>query len=43
MQVIERVEIQVKSAEESWAMKFVNFIVGANQFLFEGLTRELPV
>ncbi|KAF3337004.1 exonuclease V [Carex littledalei] len=42
-EVIERVEIRVKSAEESWAMKFVNFIVGANQFLFEGLTRELPV
>ncbi|KAJ4786237.1 exonuclease V-like protein [Rhynchospora pubera] len=42
-EVIERVEIRVKSAEESWAMKFINFIAGSNQLIFEGLTRELPV
>ncbi|KAJ0979330.1 hypothetical protein J5N97_014804 [Dioscorea zingiberensis] len=42
-EVVEKVEIQIKSIEESWALKFMNFIVGANQLLFEGLTRELPV
>ncbi|KAJ3676375.1 hypothetical protein LUZ60_003787 [Juncus effusus] len=42
-EVIERVEIRVKSKEESWALKFINFIIGANQLLFEGLTRELQV
>ncbi|XP_072959784.1 exonuclease V, chloroplastic [Typha angustifolia] len=42
-EVIEKVEIRIKSVEESWAIKFMNFIVGTNQLLFEGLTRELPV
>jgi exonuclease V len=42
-QVIERVDIAIRSAEESWAVKFMNFIVGTNQLLFNGLTRELPV
>nr|CAD1828788.1 unnamed protein product [Ananas comosus var. bracteatus] len=42
-QVIEKVDIVIKSVEESWAVKFMNFIIGANQLLFEGLTRELPV
>ncbi|KAH7677806.1 Exonuclease V protein [Dioscorea alata] len=42
-EVVEKVEIQIKSIEESWALKFMNFMVGANQLLFEGLTRELPV
>lgn len=42
-EVVEKIEIQVKSREESWALKFLNFVVGANQLLFEGLTREIPV
>ncbi|KAK1283111.1 hypothetical protein QJS10_CPB21g01201 [Acorus calamus] len=42
-EVVERVAIPIKSSEESWAVKLMNFIIGANQLLFEGLTRELPV
>lgn len=42
-EVIQRVEVKVKSQEDYWALKFLNFIAGANQLLFEGLTRELPV
>lgn len=43
MQVIKRVRVRVDSAEDVWALKFLNFIVGANQLLFDGLTRELPL
>ncbi|KAG5124285.1 hypothetical protein JHK82_031022 [Glycine max] len=42
-EVIQRVKVKVKSQEDYWALKFLNFIAGANQLLFEGLTRELPV
>lgn len=42
-EVIKRVKVQVESAEDVWALKFMNFIVGANQLLFDGLTRELPL
>lgn len=42
-EVVDKVEVQIKSVEESWAIKFMNFVVGANQLMFEGLTRELPV
>ncbi|KAK7404680.1 hypothetical protein VNO78_05636 [Psophocarpus tetragonolobus] len=42
-EVIQRVEVKVKSQEDYWALKFLNFINGVNQLLFEGLTRELPV
>ncbi|XP_027345392.1 exonuclease V, chloroplastic-like [Abrus precatorius] len=42
-EVIKRVEVKVKSQEDYWALKFLNFISGVNQLLFEGLTRELPV
>lgn len=42
-QVIERVDVAIRSAEESWAVKFMNFIVGTNQLLCNGMTRELPV
>lgn len=42
-EVIKRVEVKVKSQEDYWALKFLNFINGVNQLLFEGLTRELPV
>ncbi|KAL0390141.1 UNVERIFIED_CONTAM: Exonuclease V, chloroplastic [Sesamum calycinum] len=42
-EVIKRVKVHVQSAEDMWALKFINFIVGANQLLFDGLTRELPL
>uniref|UniRef100_A0A0D9WC84 Exonuclease V, chloroplastic n=1 Tax=Leersia perrieri TaxID=77586 RepID=A0A0D9WC84_9ORYZ len=42
-EVIERVDVTIRSAEEMWAVKFMNFIVGANQLMLEGITRELPV
>nr|KYP68481.1 Defects in morphology protein 1 isogeny [Cajanus cajan] len=42
-EVIKRVEVKVKSQEDRWALKFLNFINGVNQLLFEGLTRELPI
>ncbi|GFQ02087.1 exonuclease v chloroplastic [Phtheirospermum japonicum] len=42
-EVIKRVKVHVQSAEDVWALKFMNFIVGANQLLFDGLTRELPL
>ncbi|XP_070018688.1 exonuclease V, chloroplastic-like isoform X1 [Nicotiana tabacum] len=42
-EVIKRVKVHVTSAEDVWALKFLNFIVGANQLLFDGLTRELPL
>lgn len=29
--------------EDAWAIKFINFMVGANQLLFDGLTREIPL
>ncbi|AQK79100.1 Exonuclease V chloroplastic [Zea mays] len=42
-EVVERVDVAIRSAEELWAVKFMNFIVGTNQLLFEGITREIPV
>jgi exonuclease V len=42
-QVVERVEVTIRSAEELWAVKFMNFIMGTNQLMFEGITREIPV
>lgn len=42
-QVVERVDVAIRSAEELWAVKFMNFIVGTNQLMFEGMTREIPV
>ncbi|KAK4358752.1 hypothetical protein RND71_020981 [Anisodus tanguticus] len=42
-EVIKKVKVHVSSAEDVWALKFLNFIVGANQLLFDGLTRELPL
>ncbi|KAL6566698.1 hypothetical protein OROMI_015102 [Orobanche minor] len=41
--VTKRVKVQVQSTEDVWALKIMNFIVGANQLLFDGLTRELPI
>ncbi|XP_010253550.1 PREDICTED: exonuclease V, chloroplastic isoform X2 [Nelumbo nucifera] len=42
-EVIKKVKIHVKSVEDIWALKLMNFIVGANQLFFEGMTRELPL
>ncbi|XP_066367341.1 exonuclease V, chloroplastic-like [Miscanthus floridulus] len=42
-EVVERVDVAIRSAEELWAVKFMNFIVGTNQLMFEGMTREIPV
>lgn len=42
-EVVKRVEINVKEREDIWAVKLMNFIVGVNQLLFEGLTRELTL
>lgn len=42
-EIVEKVQIQTKSKEDYWAVKFLNFIVGTNQLFFRGMTRELPV
>ncbi|KAK9940208.1 hypothetical protein M0R45_016879 [Rubus argutus] len=42
-EVVTRVKVDVKSIEDRWALKLLNFITGINQLLFEGLTRELPL
>ncbi|XP_047173259.1 exonuclease V, chloroplastic-like [Vigna umbellata] len=42
-EVLKRVEVKIKYQEDLWALKFLNFINGVNQLLFEGMTRELPV
>ncbi|KAL3518342.1 hypothetical protein ACH5RR_020931 [Cinchona calisaya] len=42
-EVVKKVKIHVASFEDTWAVKFLNFILGANQLLFDGLTRELPL
>lgn len=42
-EVVKKVKVRVQSKEDTWALKFLNFIIGANQLLFEGLTRELPL
>ncbi|XP_057956604.1 exonuclease V, chloroplastic-like isoform X2 [Malania oleifera] len=42
-EVVKKVKICVESVEDDWAVMFVNFMVGANQLLVEGLTRELPL
>ncbi|KAJ4971870.1 hypothetical protein NE237_004969 [Protea cynaroides] len=42
-EVVKKVKVRVKSVEDAWGLKLMNFIVGSNQLLFEGLTRELPV
>ncbi|XP_057856284.2 exonuclease V, chloroplastic isoform X2 [Cryptomeria japonica] len=42
-EVLIRMELAVHTREDSWAVKLLNFITGANQLLFDGLTRELPI
>ncbi|XP_076891653.1 exonuclease V, chloroplastic-like [Bidens hawaiensis] len=41
--VITKVEVVIRSAEEHWALKMINFIHGTNQLILDGLTRELPL
>lgn len=43
LQVVKKVKVRVQSVEDTWAIKFINFVTGATQLLFEGLTRELPL
>ncbi|KAI8573731.1 hypothetical protein RHMOL_Rhmol01G0299000 [Rhododendron molle] len=42
-EVVKRVEVRLKTVEDVWALKLMNFMAGVNQLLFEGLTRELPL
>ncbi|KAB1227016.1 Exonuclease V, chloroplastic [Morella rubra] len=42
-EVTKKVEVQGNSVEDGWAKKLMNFIIGANQLLSKGLTRELPL
>ncbi|XP_050292644.1 exonuclease V, chloroplastic-like [Quercus robur] len=42
-EVVKKVDLHVKSVEDAWAVKLTNFIIGANQLLLDGLTRELPL
>ncbi|KAJ4845150.1 hypothetical protein Tsubulata_040322 [Turnera subulata] len=41
--VVKKVKVTVESYEDQWALKFLNFITGVNQLLFDGLTRELTL
>ncbi|KAF3453991.1 hypothetical protein FNV43_RR04434 [Rhamnella rubrinervis] len=41
--VVKKVKVRITTMEDRWALKLLNFIIGINQFLFEGLTRELPL
>lgn len=41
--MVKKVKVSVESFEDAWALKFLTFITGVNQLLFEGLTRELPL
>ncbi|XP_021836911.2 exonuclease V, chloroplastic isoform X2 [Spinacia oleracea] len=42
-EVSKKVEVRVQTLEDIWAVKFINFIICANQLLFDGLTREIPI
>ncbi|XP_059626747.1 exonuclease V, chloroplastic-like [Cornus florida] len=42
-EVVKRIKVCVESKEDVWAVKFMKFILGANQLLLDGLTRELPL
>ncbi|PSR95170.1 Exonuclease [Actinidia chinensis var. chinensis] len=42
-EVVKRVTVRLSTNEDVWALKFMNFMTGVNQLLFEGLTRELPL
>ncbi|KAL2635259.1 hypothetical protein R1flu_006738 [Riccia fluitans] len=43
VEVVTRVEIEIRTKEDAWATRLLNFICGSRQLLSEGLTRELPV
>ncbi|MCL7029181.1 hypothetical protein MKW94_016668 [Papaver nudicaule] len=42
-EVSKKVVVLKLSAEDAWAVKFLNFLICANQLSLEGLTRELPL
>ncbi|KAF8039797.1 hypothetical protein BT93_B2109 [Corymbia citriodora subsp. variegata] len=42
-EVVQKVKVCIKSNEDSWATRLLNFITGAHQLLSEGSTRELPI
>ncbi|KAF8039796.1 hypothetical protein BT93_B2109 [Corymbia citriodora subsp. variegata] len=42
-EVVQKVKVCIKSNEDSWATRLLNFITGAHQLLSEGSTRELPM
>ncbi|XP_074570649.1 exonuclease V, chloroplastic isoform X2 [Curcuma longa] len=42
-EVSEKMELHFETIEDSWAIRLMNFIIGAHNLLFEGITRELPV
>ncbi|KAL3692413.1 hypothetical protein R1sor_006064 [Riccia sorocarpa] len=43
VEVVTRVEIEIRTKEDAWATRLLNFISGSRQLLSEGITRELPV
>ncbi|XP_075519885.1 exonuclease V, chloroplastic-like [Primulina tabacum] len=42
-EVIKKIKYRIRSAENVWENKFMNFIVHANELLIHGFTRELPL
>ncbi|CAL4910557.1 unnamed protein product [Urochloa decumbens] len=42
-EVVRRVGVAIRSAEELWSVRIMDFLVGTNQLMFEGITREIPV
>ncbi|CAN6358376.1 unnamed protein product [Urochloa humidicola] len=42
-EVVRTVDVAIRSAEEFWSVRITNFIVGTNQLMVEGITREIPV
>lgn len=42
-EVMVRIDIPVETQEDMWGIRFLNFIVGINQLLTQGMTRELMV
>ncbi|KAG0563073.1 hypothetical protein KC19_8G003100 [Ceratodon purpureus] len=43
IEVLKKVEVEITSDEDTWAMKLIDFITGARQMQTDGMTRELPV
>ncbi|CAO2814434.1 unnamed protein product [Amaranthus hypochondriacus] len=42
-EISRKVEVRVETLEDKWAVNFIKFIICANQLLFHGLTREMPI